>query len=53
MLRQVILLLGLLCLSQSIFDIISFGAVPHSDTVPDQFKNQKALHDAIVAANLS
>jgi hypothetical protein len=28
-----------------------FGAVPNSDSVPDQFKNQQAILNAIRAAN--
>ena len=35
------------------FDIIQFGAVPHSDNVKDHFTNQKAIMEAIKAANES
>ena len=35
------------------FDILSFGAIPNSDIVSVQFANQKAIIDAIKAANSS
>lgn len=53
MLKNILLLSTLLVVSFSIFDITHFGAVPNSDTVTDQFKNQKAILDAIKAANAS
>jgi hypothetical protein len=37
----------------SVYDITQFGAVPNSDVVSDQFKNQKAILAAIAAANQS
>ena len=52
MLRLVALSL-LLALSLSLFDITHFGAVPNSDSVPDQFKNQQAILRALHAANSS
>lgn len=34
-------------------DILDYGAVPNSDTIPDQLRNQKALLAAMKAANVS
>ena len=51
--KQLLLLATLLVLSCSLYDITHFGAVPNSDTITDQFKNQKAILDAIKAANAS
>jgi len=51
--KQLLLLATLLVLSCSLYDIMHFGAVPNSDTITDQFKNQKAILDAIKAANAS
>lgn len=51
--RQIILLSVLICFTTSVYDITNFGAVPNSDTITDQFKNQKAILDAIAAANKS
>jgi hypothetical protein len=49
-----ILLLCFLLLSAScIYDILSFGAVPASDTLADQLKNTKAILAAIKQANAS
>ena len=52
-LLKIVLLLGLITLATSIYDITQFGAVPNSDTVSDQFKTQKAILAAITAANSS
>jgi hypothetical protein len=35
------------------FNIVSFGAIPNSDSLIDQFKNQKAILAAIKAASES
>jgi hypothetical protein len=51
--NKVIILSLLVFLSLSVYDIMQFGAVPNSDTVIDQFKNQKAILAAIAAANTS
>lgn len=37
----------------AIIDIMKYGAVPHSDSVKDQFKNQEAINQALLAANAS
>lgn len=50
---KVIVLALFVSLSLSVYDIMQFGAVPNSDTVVDQFKNQRAILDAIAAANTS
>lgn len=52
-LLKTILLLIFVTLTASIYDITQFGAVPNSDVVSDQFKNQRAILSAIVAANSS
>ena len=36
---------------QNVFDIMNFGAVPHSDNVKDHFQNSNALMKAIKAAS--
>ena len=36
-----------------VYDIEQFGAVAHSDTVSDQFRNSKAILAAVQAANSS
>ena len=51
--NKVIVLALFVSLSLSVYDIMQFGAVPNSDTVVDQFKNQRAILDAIAAANTS
>jgi hypothetical protein len=51
--RHILLLATLIVVSYSLYDITHFGAVPNSDTITDQFKNQKAILDAIKAANAS
>lgn len=51
--KKLLILSTLLIIACSIFDITHFGAVPNSDTITDQFKNQKAILDAIRAANAS
>ena len=52
MLGVKLLLIALLIgLSASVYDVLSFGAIPHSDTVHDQFINAKAILNAIKAAN--
>lgn len=43
----------MLVLSTSLFNILDFGAIPHSDTVPDQQANARAILKAIIAANSS
>jgi hypothetical protein len=48
-----LLLLALLTLCTSIYDIMEFGAVANSDVVSDQFKTQRAILSAIAAANSS
>lgn len=48
-----ILLLALIAVTTSIYDITQFGAVPNSDVVSDQFKTQRAILSAIAAANSS
>jgi hypothetical protein len=35
------------------FDIMQFGAIPNSDNVKDHFQNQKAITQALLAANAS
>ena len=37
----------------SVYDIMQFGAIPHSDNVKDHFINQNALNQAFKAANMS
>ena len=37
----------------SVYDILNYGAIPHSDTVTDQFINQRAILKAIADANKS
>lgn len=37
----------------AVFDIMHYGAIPHSDNVKDHFVNQKAIMSAILAANAS
>ncbi len=50
---------SLLCIAifiisiNSAVDIMQFGAIPHSDNVKDHFQNQKAIQQAILAANAS
>ena len=51
--KPILLIATFLILTTSIFDITHFGAVPNSDTISDQFKNAKAILDAIKAANAS
>jgi hypothetical protein len=51
--NKLIIITLLLTLSFSIYDILQFGAIPNSDTVTDQFKNQRAILNAIAAANSS
>ena len=51
--KKLLILSTLLFIAYSVFDITHFGAVSDSDTVTDQFKNQKAILDAIKAANAS
>jgi hypothetical protein len=50
---KILLLTTLLVLGSSVYDILSFGAVPNSDTVHDQFINAEAILKAIQAANSS
>ena len=50
---KVIILVVLFASVQSIFDIMDFGAIPHSDTIDSQFVNAKAIYEAIKAANSS
>ena len=52
-LMNLIVISLLVCLSFSAFDITDYGAVPHSDTVSAQFRNQKAILEAFRAANAS
>ena len=49
MILFIVLLVDALCLH----NIMDYGAVPNSDTITDQFKNQQALFKAIYAANSS
>jgi len=51
--NKLIIITSLLVLCFSIYDILQFGAVPNSDTVSDQFRNQRAILNAIAAANSS
>ncbi len=44
-----ILMIGI----NSVVDIMQFGAVPFSDNVKDHFQNQKAIAQALLAANAS
>ena len=53
MVAKIILLLTLITISLSVYDILHFGAIPHSDTVRDQFKNSEAILEAIRVANAS
>ena len=46
-------LLLLLFTASCLYDIFSFGAVPNSDTLKDQFANQRAILEAIKQANAS
>ena len=39
----ILLTLSLFMLANTMIDILSFGAIPNSDTIEDQFKNSKAL----------
>lgn len=50
---KIISLAAMLVLATSVFDIMHFGAIPHSDTVPDQQTNSRAILAAIKAANAS
>jgi hypothetical protein len=50
---KIITLVTLLVLSSAVFDIMHFGAIPHSDTVPSQQTNARAILSAIIAANAS
>lgn len=43
------LIAGISC----VYDISNFGAVPNSDVLSDQFKNQRAILAAVSAANQS
>lgn len=50
--KKIIIFIVFLFLSvKSAVDIMQFGAIPNSDNVWDQFKNQKALTQAFLAAN--
>ena len=46
-----IVLATLIIVGASVEDILSYGAIPHSDTVRDQFINSEAILKAIKAAN--
>lgn len=50
---RVTILILLVSLSVSVFDITKFGAVANSDSVTDQFKTQRAILAAIKSANQS
>jgi hypothetical protein len=50
---RLILLFLSVFLVDCVFDITNFGAVPNSDTISDQFLNQRAILSAISAANTS
>lgn len=50
-LSRIISIALLIAVVACIYDISHFGAVPNSDVVSDQFKNQKAILAAIAAAN--
>jgi len=52
MYKLILLAILLICI-HSAFDIMQFGAIPHSDNVKDHFQNQKAINQAILAANAS
>jgi len=52
-LQKGLLLLIIFTIATCVFDISEFGAVPNSDIVSDQFKNQRAIEAAIYAANQS
>ena len=43
MIKILPLLLILLCSVNCVYDILSFGAVPNSDNLKDQFLNQRAI----------
>lgn len=51
--HRTIFLLLCIVLCSSVYDILDFGAIPHSDTVQDQQLNAKAILEAIKAANMS
>ena len=51
--RSILVLLAIVLTIRCTEDIMSFGAVPNSDTLPDQFKNSKAILAAILRANSS
>lgn len=53
MLYKIVLMVVLTVLTRCIEDISHYGAVPNSDTIVDQFKNQKAFMLAFAAANQS
>lgn len=50
---QIFIVLSLISIIFAAYDITQYGAVPHSDTISDQFKNQRAILAAIKDANKS
>ena len=47
MIVKFIVLAVMIIMTTSVFDIMQFGAIPHSDTIHDQFKNTDAILMAI------
>lgn len=50
---KIIIITLIFSLTYCVYDITQFGAIPNSDTVTDQFINQRAILAAISAANSS
>lgn len=53
MLKTILFLFIWIMYINCVFDIMQFGAIPHSDNVKDHFQNQKAITQAFLAANAS
>lgn len=53
MLKKALLFVLFILFTNGAFDIMQYGAIPHSDTVRDHFQNQKAIIQAFLAANMS
>ena len=51
MVKYLVIILLLSIPSYCVFDVLSFGAVPNSDTLQSQLKNTQAILKAIKAAN--
>lgn len=50
---QIIIFICFFSVCFSIYDILNYGAVPKADSVPDHFRNQRAILSAIADANRS